>query len=259
MKQLYFLITLTFLIASPDVFSQALGRVPDSIRRQYDPPMQDVQRTQMSGSNSSVQNGDLNTDSLIKVKLVNLATKSHPLVEIASANARIADADYQKAKKSWMSSVSFGANINEFVVSNPDAANFFPKYNLGAMVPMDLFSRMKREKKVASENINISNLQREDRLRYIKAEVLMRYENYKEKKEIVNLQRSYLEYDLLAYEAAKRDYADGDIPMDQMNKAHQIYITEKSKLTTRERDLNIAIIQLEELIGMPIETALQLP
>lgn len=259
MKQILFLITLTFLLNAPDAFSQALGRVPDSIRKQYDPPVQSIQRTQMDGGNNSVQITELNTDSLIKLKLVKLATKSHPVVEIASANARIAEADYQKARRSWMSSVSFGANINEFVVSNPDAANFFPKYNLGAMVPLDLFSRMKREKKVASENINISNLQRQDRIRYITAEVLMRYENYKEKKEIVNLQRSYLEYDLLAYEAAKRDYADGDIPMDQMNKAHQIYITEKSKLTTRERDLNIAIIQLEELIGMPLESALQLP
>ncbi|HML59121.1 MAG TPA: TolC family protein [Ferruginibacter sp.] len=258
MKSFAFFLFMLCLGFQSELQAQALGRVPDSVRKQYDPPPQSAQRTQMYNSNG-VQITEVDVDSLIKIKLVKLATKNHPAIGMAEANTRIAEADYQRAKKAWMSSVSFGANINEFVVSNPDAANFFPKYNLGAMVPLDLFARMKREKKVATEQINISNLQKTDRLRYIKAEVLMRYENYKEKKEIVNLQRSYLEYDLLAYEAAKRDYAEGDIPMEQMNKAHQIYITEKSKLTTRERDLNIAIIQLEEMIGTSLETALQLP
>ncbi|HRO18606.1 MAG TPA: TolC family protein, partial [Ferruginibacter sp.] len=157
MKPFAFIIFIFFSGAVSELNAQALGRVPDSVRKQYDPPPQNMQRTQMYNANG-VQVTEVDVDSLIKIKLVKLAIKNHPAVGMAEANTRIAEADYNRAKRSWMSSVSFGANINEFVVSNPDAANFFPKYNLGAMVPLDLFSRMKREKKVATEQINISNL-----------------------------------------------------------------------------------------------------
>jgi outer membrane protein TolC len=255
MKILLFIL---LCIINIQVSGQALGKVPDSLRQQYN-PTQPANYRQSNPQNGNVQIIEVNADSLIKIKLVKLALKNSPALIMNEATGRIAEADYEKAKKSWLSSVAVGANINEFVVSNSEAASFFPKYNIGASVPLDMFSRMKREKKVAAENMNINAAQRDERIRYIKAEVLMRYENYKEKQEVVNLQRTYMEYDLLAYEAAKAAYAEGDIPLEDMNKAHQIYITEKSKMVSREKELNIAIIQLEELIGVPLSQALQLP
>lgn len=253
MKHL-FIIAVLFLVQS-ELAAQAIGRVPDSLRQQYDPSRANPRANLNNGS----QITELNYDSLVKIKLVKLALKYSSNLKINDATTRIAEANYDGAKKSWLSSVSFGANINEFVVSNSEAASFFPKYNLGAMVPLDIFTRTKTQKKVAAENINISNLQKEHQSKLIKAEVLLRYENYKEKKEVVNLQRSYMEYDLLAYESAKQAYSDGDIQLEIMNKAHQIYITEKSKMATMEKELNVAIIQLEELIGVPVEEAIVLP
>lgn len=248
------LILALLLLGYSEGNAQALGRVPDSTRQQYNPRSQ---RTNMN--NDGFQITEVNYDSLVKIKLVKLALKNSPTMKISDAYIEIAEANYNGAKKSWLSSISFGANINEFVVNNSEAASFFPKYNLGAFVPLDIISRTKKEKKVATENIEITNLEKENKARLIKSEVLLRYENYKEKKEIVNLQRSYMEYDLLAYETARQAYAEGDIQLEIMNKAHQIYITEKSKMATKEKELNYAIIQLEELIGIPVEEALQLP
>jgi hypothetical protein len=42
-----------------------------------------------------------------------------------------------------------------------------------------------------------------------------------------------------------------------MNKTHQAYLTEKSKLVTYQKELNISIIQLEQLIGVPLAVALK--
>lgn len=252
--KIYILSILMSFMLTP-VMGQVIGRVPDSVRNQYNPPP--PQKTRVA--EKDVQYVEVNADSMIKVKLVKLALKNHPALAVNDANQEIAQADYKKAKMSWMNSIALGANVNEFVVSGSEAASFFPKYNVGASIPLDMFSRMKREKKVAQENMNIAQAQRQEQIRMIKSEVLMRYENYKEKKEAVNLQRTYMEYDLLAYEAAKAAYAEGDIPLEDMNKKHQIYLTEQSKMVAREKELNIAIIQLEEIIGVPLEQAFQLP
>lgn len=238
-----------------DAVGQRIQQVPDSIRKKYEVQQQE-KRAREKGP--VIDYASLNQDSLIKIKLVNLAM-NNPNVLIADANIRIAEANQKQARLAWLNSVVVGANINEFVVQNSAAASFFPKYNIGASVPLDIFSRTKREKKVAHENIIISHESKKDRQTLLKSEVLMRYENYKEKREVVILQKSYMEYDYSAYEAAQRAYSDGDMTIDDMNKTHQIYLTEKSKLVTRERDLNIAIIQLEELIGVPLSEAFQIP
>ena len=254
LKPRFILLFITFLHCA-DAVAQTIQQVPDSVRRQYQLRQQEKQAREKG---PAIDYSLLDQDSLIKIKLVNLAM-NNPNIRIADANIRIAEADLNRAKLAWLNSVVVGANINEFVVQNSAAASFFPKYNVGASVPLDIFSRTKREKKVARENILINNELKKDKQTFLKSEVLMRYENYKEKREVVILQKSYMEYDFSAYEAAQKAYSEGDMTIDDMNKTHQIYLTEKSKLVTRERDLNIAIIQLEELIGVPVSQALQIP
>ncbi len=250
-----FLLLFIMLWQSNDTLAQRIQQVPDSIRKKYEVRQQERKAQQKA---PVIDYSTLNQDSLIRLKLVKLAM-NNPNINIADANIRISEADLKRAKLAWLNSVVVGANINEFVVQNSAAASFFPKYNVGASVPLDIFSRTKREKKVARENILINNELKKDKENFLKAEVLMRYENYKEKREVVILQKSYMEYDFSAYEAAQKAYSEGDMTLEDMNKTHQIYLTEKSKLVTRERDLNIAIIQLEELIGVPVSEAMQIP
>ena len=192
-----------------------------------------------------------NQDSVNKIRLVSLAM-NNPNMRIADANIRIAERDLEMARLGYLSSLSLGANINEFVIRNSSAASFFPKYNFGISVPFDIISRNKRERRVAEEKVTISNEVKKDRMNFVKTEVLIRYENYKEKKENVFLQRTYMEYDFSAYESAQKSYADGNMTLEEMNKSYQAYILERSKLVSKERDLNIAIIQLEEMIGVPL-------
>ncbi len=231
-------------------YSQRIPQVPDSIRKNY----KEVQAL----AKKPIDYANLNQDSLIKVKLVKLALEN-PTMQIAEANQRIAQSELTKAKTSWLSSFNAGANVNEFVIQGSAAASFFPKYNLGVSVPFDVLPKLKRDKKVARENIFISNEMRKEREQFVKAQVLIAYENYKEKKEMVFLQKSSIEYDFSAYEAAQSNYTAGDVSMEDMNKTHQLYLNEKAKLISKEKELNIAIIELEQLTGVPLSQALKFP
>lgn len=231
--------------------AQYITTPPEKVKKNYRPPVNNK-------SNTEVNYTQLNQDSLIRIKLVKLAL-DNPLLEIADANTRIAEEQLKKARSSWLSSVSVGANINEFVIQNSAAASFFPKYNIGAAVPLDIFSRSKREKAIGKENIKISHELKKDKERSIKAETLIRYEDYLEAQEKVFLQRTYLEYNFSAYEGAQHAFSNGEITLEEMNKVYQTYLLEKSNMTSRERDLKVTVIRLEEMIGQPLEQAMKLP
>ena len=244
-----FLILILLLCLSNSSYSQRIPQVPDSIRKNY----KDAQ----VAAKKTIDYSGLNQDSIIKVKLIKLAL-ANPSMDIAEANQRIAEAELAKAKGSWLSSFNAGANVNEFVIQGSAAASFFAKYNFGVSIPFDIVTRVKRDKKVAKENIVIGNEMLKQREQFLKAQVLIAYETYKEKKEMVFLQKSSIEYDFSAYEAAQSNYTAGDISMEDMNKAHQMYLNERSKLVLKEKELNVAIIELEQWVGVPLSQALSL-
>ena len=196
-------------------------------------------------------------DSLIKVKLVQLAM-NNPQLKIADASIQIAKSDISKANNSWLSTVNASANINEFVVNGSPGALYYPKYNFGLSIPFDIASKTKNLKKTANENLIINKELKKHKAEVIKAQVLMAYENYKEQRELVLIEKSFIEYKFAADEGAQQAFTDGEITIDDMNKMHQAYLQEKEKLITRQRDFNVAIIMLEQIVGVPLEQAIKL-
>ena len=243
-------ILLVLIIVVGDTIAQRIPQVPDSVRKKY----QDMRNE--SANANKVDISLLNQDSLIRERLVKLA-EQNPAISIADANIRIAAADLARTKMSWLSALNIGANINEFVIQGSESASFFPKYNLGLAIPFDIVSRNKRDKKVASENLLINNEVKRDKQQILRTAVLVGYENYKEKNEIVLIQKSFIEYEYSAYEGAQKSYTDGEISLEDMNITHKGYLLQKAKLVSLQKELNIAIIQLEQLIGVPLAVALK--
>lgn len=256
MKKIVFLIALTataFLHAG----AQRIQQVPDSIRKKYKVMQQEEWEAKQEPARKKAAAKVLDfskyeNDSLLRLKLIDLAIKHSPEMGVADANIDMAEAQMKYAKKSWLGSISAGSNVNEFVIQNSPAASFFPKYNLGVAIPFDIFSRSKKDKSVAQGNIDANTFMKQTKINMIREEVQIRFENYKEMKELMFLQQESLEYDVTANEAAKKAYADGEIKLEDMNKAYQVYLAEKAKLISRKRNYNAAKIALEEYIGMRI-------
>ncbi|MDB5203438.1 MAG: hypothetical protein JWQ27_2847 [Ferruginibacter sp.] len=247
MKLLFLIIGIS--CGSQQLFAQSLAKIPDSVRAKMD---------NFNNVTPKAPTVDVTDEAWIKARLVKLAMENPELIA-ADANIRIAEIARQKTNSNLLSSVNVGANINEFVVKNSPAASFFPKYNVGVSIPLDLFAKNKAAKQTADELITVNQANKDLQVKQIKMEVLIRYENYKEKKELVTLQKQGMEEDLGAYERAQKDYADEAITVEEMGRFYKIYVEQKSKLVTREREYNVAVIELEDMIGMPLSKALQAP
>ena len=234
------------------VFSQRINQVPDSLRKKNVEPA----RGKVSKIDPSMNDKPVTADDEIKARLVKLAV-NNPQAAINNANIEIAHLNRKKASSSWLSSISIGGNVNEFVINNSPAANFFPKYNIGLSIPFDIFSKTSNEKKVADQNINIADAEKALRDNAIKAEVLTRYEVYKEQRDLLALQNITVENNYSDYQAAQKNFAEGSISIDALNKFYQGYIAEKIKIISINQKYNVAKIQLEELLGMPLSNAFQ--
>lgn len=238
----------TFLV----VFSQRINQVPDSLRKKNAEPA----RGKVSKIDPAMNDRPMSAEDEIKARLVKLAL-NNPQASINNANIEIAQLNRKKASSSWLSSISVGGNVNEFVINNSPAANFFPKYNIGLSIPFDIFSKTGNEKKVADQNIHIAKAEKAVNDNSIKAEVLTRYEVYKEQRDLLALQNITVENNYSDYQAAQKNFADGSINIESLNKFYQGYVSEKIKIISITQKFNVSKIQLEELIGMPLTNALQ--
>ncbi len=234
------------IISSFQIQAQSLSKMPDSVKTKLEEEKKGVVVTPVKAAES---------DDAIKARLIKLALKN-PELQVIEASLKIAEINYVKSKSTLLSSVSIGANINEFVVSNSAVASLFPKYNLGVSIPLDLFAKAKAVKQVASQDVLIAQAQKAQQEKVIKMEVLSRYENYKEKKELLELQKISMEDDFAAYQRAQQQYADDDIELVEMNKLYKAYINEKATLTSLQKNFNVAIIELESILGVSLEKAL---
>lgn len=245
------LFVLIFLILiGESAFCQRVNQVPDSLRKNQSDLNDKTSRVVQEDANQSIT-----ADDFVKNKLVKLALKN-PGLAIDDANIEIAILNRKKAGSSWLSSVALGGNVNEFVIKNSPQSNFYPKYNAGISVPLDIFSRLGNEKKIADQNIVIAEYTKKSHESEIKLLVLTRYENFKEKNELVTLQNIYLANQLSDYQLAQESFKDGSISIDALNKIYQNYMTEKNRLVSYKRDLNVAVFELEEVIGMPLQKAI---
>jgi outer membrane protein TolC len=194
-------------------------------------------------------------DSLnIREKLIQLAILNSD-VQIDEANVNIAKYNLKKAKASWFDQVNISANVNEFVIKGSDAANYFPKYNLGLNIPLGIFQKHSNDVKIAQEIITINELTRNEKIKKIRTEVLTKYENYLEKKQVLELQMEITEEEYTLWLKAQKDYKVSG-QMDDLNKAYKNYNSELSKQRSAERDLRVAYIELEEVVGFRLDEIL---
>lgn len=230
-------------------FSQVKDTVPDIPKKQYEEQKEKVAQIVQKNNERN-----LTADQVIQNKLVELALQN-PAFTIDDANFRIAEYTRRKAASSWMSILGVGSNINEFVISNSPVANFYPKYNVGLAIPFDIFSRVTNDTRIARQNKIIAKATKAQHVAELKAQVLTFYEDFKEKSELVTLQDIAVENNLADYQAAQKSFENQLISIEEMNKVYQNYMGERFKLVTLKRDRRVAIISLEQAIGMPLEKA----
>jgi len=91
----------------------------------------------------------------------------------------------------------------------------------------------------------------------IKTEVLTRYQDYLMYKQQINIETTVVENLYNNYLQAEQKFRNGQINVEEYNSALQAYNEELSKKLAIQRDFNVSRLEIEKLIGVPLENVLR--
>ena len=193
----------------------------------------------------------------IREKLVQLAMQN-PVYEMADHAALAATYQIKIAKSAYLGLLSAQGNINEFTISKPtyngtQIPYYYPRYNLALNIPFDIFTRTTNNVKIAQENYYMAAAAKNQKFREIKADVLSKYENYLLARQLVELQGKITQSEYATLKRAESDFSENLIKLDEVERVQKSYINEQVKSLTLQKDLNLAKIEIEKVIGVSIE------
>ncbi|HCL83047.1 MAG TPA: hypothetical protein DIC22_03685 [Chitinophagaceae bacterium] len=193
----------------------------------------------------------------IRERLVELAMQN-PSYEMVDHASLAASYQVKIAKSAYIGLFSAQGNLNEFTISKPSYNGtqipyYYPRYNLAVNIPFDIFTRTTNTVKIAKENYYMTTAAKNEKFREIKADVLTKYENYLLAKQLVELQGRITQGEYATLKRAESDFSENLIKLDDVEKAQKNYIMEQVKSLTLQKDLNLAKIEIEKVIGVKIE------
>jgi outer membrane protein TolC len=216
---------------------------------------QTVPKSNRAGTTGSVRETSKEID--IRERLVQLAMQN-PNYEVADHKVMVADYQLKKSKGSWLSSITGTYNINQFNLEGTNANNnFFPRYNFGLTLPFDIFTRTGTDIKIAKENLSIAQAEKTQRYREIRTKVLTKYEDFLMYQQKLEFQSQITQDEHSAFLTAEKAFGDGVLKQEDYRKASRAYADEQSKMVDLQRNYNVIKIELQELIGIPIDDVLK--
>ncbi|MFL5787931.1 MAG: TolC family protein, partial [Flavisolibacter sp.] len=102
----------------------------------------------------------------------------------------------------------------------------------------------------------INALQKTEKEKALRREVLTRFENFLERKDNLKIENETVQEVQTTYIKAKNDYSASLTTIDKMTTAFREYNDELQKQRTAERNYNVAYIELEELVGFRLRDVL---
>ena len=221
--------------------------------------------TLLSMGNLFAQTVDYNTVILpagienigISEKLVRLAWQNYPANEVAQREIVKAKQNVAVANARWLNIVSLSFNMNEFNINpeaNPSNNNFYPRYNVGASIPLGIFMETPNNVKTAKEDYEISLLNLNQQKLALRAIVLTRYQNYVQAKALLDIQLVSIENEENSFSLVEQKFINDEVTLDEYNASFVRLNEEKVKKINLESSFILTKIGVEELIGIPLES-----
>lgn len=200
----------------------------------------------------------INNDSLsVEEKLVALALNS-PQYRASENQNKINEYQLKAAKNQWVNLLTLSANFNDqnFFAQNQANNVVFPRYFFGLNVPLGtILSRT--TVKSAKQQVEISKYNQEQLARNIRAEILSKYQRYKNYAELILIQNQITDDEEAAYLQSKEKFRNGLITIDVFNVAQKLYNLELSNKLNLKLEQDLIKIDIERMIGTSLDSVIK--
>jgi outer membrane protein TolC len=193
------------------------------------------------------------SDSIIEARLVEL-TLSGPQYQSTGHKVNIAQSQLSQAKKSWLNLLAVSVNLNDQSLQQPVPGGYvYPKYFFGLTIPIGLFFSLGPQIQAAKEGVEVTRNAREQTARDLKAEVLSKYMQYKNYRELILLENSIVVDQQTAFSQLEKKFKEGTATIEQYNLANKLYSDELTKKLNLQLSQDLIKLDIERLIGTNLE------
>lgn len=200
--------------------------------------------------------------------LAPIDTVAEILVELAIANshhlksaenvALSSKYNYSKSKTEWLDNISARGNLNEYTIDRKanNIVNQFPRYNFGVVIPLGIFVNSPKQAKVDYYNYQA----REEDVKGIKSilrkSMLTLYQDYLMNLKMKNIQQQIVNDYKAISTGNETKFASGQMTLEAFAMSNLNYYNAVTKQANIDRDLEVAKVGIEEMIGLRLEDAL---
>lgn len=209
------------------------------------------------------QGGDsLSVDAVAK-GLADIAMNNTNANKAAEANVKVAEYNYKAQQTAWLDNFRASGNLNEFTLGRtlgddryPGRA-FYPRYNFGVGFPLGIFVNHPKQTKAQYYRYQAEVEQLNAAKQNLGLETMTLYYNYVRTQRLYELQEEAVQDASFAFTKTEERFSKGEVDLEVYTATSRRHNTERATKVTLERDLQVAKAQLEAVLGMPLETALQ--
>ena len=186
--------------------------------------------------------------------LVQLAWLNNPSNDVLLHKLNIADQEVKNARQGWWEAVGMQVNYNP-TAAEIDGRPIFPEISYGAVVRINPLITTPGKIRMAKENFKIAQSNIDQQKLQIRSETLQRYRKYELALEILKV-RTKIEEDANAnFQFQSNLFKKLEASFEDYNSAYNAYHLAVESRLKAETDVEIAKIMIEEVIGIPLETA----
>lgn len=171
------------------------------------------------------------------------------------------DENITQARWDWLNDLSASFNLNEGNL-NPDATElnsnlFFPRYNFRFSLSVGTFINTPSKIRKAKLGREIAEEMVDEQQLALRREVLSRYYTYLYNIDLLKLKMQAYQDVYSSYSSATQSFTQGEISLDEYNKALKAKNEAQEERLQAERTLLLSKLALEELLGMTVQEAVE--
>ncbi len=192
--------------------------------------------------------------------LVQLAWLNSPDTKILDLEKTQEQKEVEMQGQKWMDDVKFSFNINEVSLSNvlqpsPDNLVLYPLYQFSTSISLGTFTTNKKKKEIEQVDVQIKDMEANKHKLEIRAETLARYRKLLLAIETLKLRSKAEEDARNTLQVSQKRFQNADLDMEDMLRASEAFNNAQEKRLVAETEIQLAIIALEEMIGIKWEIA----
>ncbi|MFT4847507.1 MAG: outer membrane protein TolC [Sediminicola sp.] len=187
-------------------------------------------------------------------KLVRLAWNNNPQNSIIKKDREIAEYEKSMATWSWLNQIRITGNLNELSINqNLESNILFPRYNFGLTIPLGIFIDNPKTVAIANAEVEKASLEINSQKLFVRNQVLKAYQIYLMNEKIFKLRSDITEDEYANFLSIEEKFEKGEVSLEDYKAASKGYNLELENRITAKNKYEISKLDLELLLGMPLE------